>query len=213
MRPAWPGYASLVPRWCVVLVVLAVAPPVAAAQDCDDGRVRVDNACCWPEQSFDVGTLRCVGLPACPAGLLSWMGECMTEREVAATRLPPPDLRALPRPPPDWGLVAGGATLIFVGYTSAVLTAVFSVPSFNLGFACFPFAHAMSAIPFPTEGDGFRTDPLVPLTVGVIAGALEIVGAIIIGHAYTQARPALGPIMRLSPGGGGDLGARLVATF
>ncbi len=59
----------LVASWSVSLV--------AGAQDCVEGRERVEGFCCWPGQTFSTSARRCEGVPACPEALVEHGEECV----------------------------------------------------------------------------------------------------------------------------------------
>lgn len=67
--------------------VLAMASATAAAQACDDGRVRTAGHCCWPGQTWSRQERVCDGAPQCPTGM-SEEGETCVVRAVVPTTPP-----------------------------------------------------------------------------------------------------------------------------
>lgn len=127
---------------------------------------------------------------------------CERERARARAAFPPADLPPLPRPPTDVPLLASGATMVFVGYTAGAVTAfLFGTPPLQ-GLGFFPLAHAAGVVPGAGEGGGIlAVDAAVPISICLVAAALEIAGAVMIGVAHYRAHAPLGPMMRLGPGG------------
>ena len=84
-------------------VLLAAVPSIASAQDCAEGRERVDGRCCWPGQSWSDERARCEGAPRCPDALVEHGESCLAPA-IAASPGPGPghvgsvDLAGVPVP-------------------------------------------------------------------------------------------------------------------
>ncbi len=55
----------------------ALAPSIGRAQECEEGRERIDSRCCWPGQTFSAEHLRCEGEPRCPPELAEHGETCV----------------------------------------------------------------------------------------------------------------------------------------
>lgn len=75
-------------RALAALLLLSALGSRAAAQECAEGRIRVEGRCCWPGQSWSTELARCEGEPACPIGLVAHGETCAAaiERSGASTR-------------------------------------------------------------------------------------------------------------------------------
>ena len=64
---------------CLVASSLVGGPFItsAQAQDCAEGRERVEGRCCWPGQSWSLEHGRCEGLPECPSELVEHGESCV----------------------------------------------------------------------------------------------------------------------------------------
>ncbi len=66
-----------------LLFVATLSPARALAQaECEEGRVRVDERCCWPGQTFSAERLRCEGEPQCPSALTVHGETCVARATV-----------------------------------------------------------------------------------------------------------------------------------
>lgn len=66
-----------------LVVLTALAPSLAQAQTCEEGRVLSNGRCCWPGQRFDEEDAVCAGPPQCPRGLVDEGGACRPGRTLA----------------------------------------------------------------------------------------------------------------------------------
>lgn len=71
-------------------LVLASVASSARAQDCSEGRVRVEGRCCWPGQSWSLEHGRCDGAPLCPPGLVEHGETCVASALSALPSAPSP---------------------------------------------------------------------------------------------------------------------------
>ncbi len=168
---------------CTLAVLLAAS--AAAAQECAEGRARVDGHCCWPAQSWSETDHACVGAPTCPPTFAE-------EGETCVARAPAPDAAAPaavapPSAPPsatawptvgasepagvrnpemtrglDGGLLAAGLVVFLSGYGLAIATGIAD----EVSAAC----RSTMGPPLPCGTWPFA---FVPLVGGVLSGTLE----------------------------------------
>lgn len=89
-------------RVALVAALLVAAPSIAGAQDCAEGRERVDGRCCWPGQTWSAERARCEGAPRCPEVLVEHGEACLAPAATAfPTRAPGEelDIAGAPVPP------------------------------------------------------------------------------------------------------------------
>lgn len=60
-----------------LVLASASAPAMAVAQECSEGRLRIEGRCCWPGQSWSLEHGRCDGAPTCPTGLVEHGETCV----------------------------------------------------------------------------------------------------------------------------------------
>ncbi|MDQ3035476.1 MAG: hypothetical protein M3Y87_23930 [Myxococcota bacterium] len=64
-------------RFAAAALLLAWAPSIASAQECAEGRARIDGRCCWPAQTWSAERARCEGAPRCPEALVEHGETCV----------------------------------------------------------------------------------------------------------------------------------------
>lgn len=79
----------MIARAMMFAVLLAAAPSITSAQDCAEGRERVDGRCCWPGQSWSVERARCEGAPRCPEALVEHGESCLAPAIAASSGAAP----------------------------------------------------------------------------------------------------------------------------
>lgn len=173
--------------------------PAPAAAACMEGRVAVAGGyCCWPGQSVSTDG-RCGGPPSCPAGRVASGAECAPVATPAYTPAGYGVMRdgsfessERPREPEGnqvrEGLLAGGITLILVGWLgSGITVTIGGAGSVGWPFGWLPLLHPLAAV-----GTSDGTWGLVAGIVGGVSVGMEIAGIImaIVGQIGSPREPA-----------------------
>lgn len=90
------GRARAYPTLAALGALLVLAPAVAAAQDCAEGRERVEGHCCWPAQTWSTERARCEGAPRCPHDLVEHGDACVAPVGSTAAALASPGATRAP---------------------------------------------------------------------------------------------------------------------
>lgn len=177
-----------------VALLLAVAA-TARAQDCAEGRERIDGFCCWPGQTFSTAERRCEGPPRCPEAFAEH-GEACVLRAVASSA-PPPLPVALP--------TSEASLAIPPGYTATAGSRHDEAPApITLSAHAWPAAHEGSSLSRAVHVQG-RDEPLIAVAFALFdAGwAMGWVGALV-DEAVNGCHPSCAswPLAFIPLGGG-----------